>query len=187
MAIEHVLAGLTAKSVSLTPIPQGTVSRWTMAERIGLLRGLTGPALAWAYWRHLGHTDQLGLVERHLIACIGMFCAMRKYRLGREVRAGIVNAALAEASGTACPRCRGEGRAIVAAGGRSGLAVCPRCAGSGIHRLTHSEQCRIARIARTSWRATHDAVMTEACRLISELEQHFRDVASDNYRRMTAA
>lgn len=68
MNVESLLMGLTAKGVTWDP--HRVVGCFNSAnlrglEHAALLRGLTGPALAWAYWQYLGDNSQITPISRH--------------------------------------------------------------------------------------------------------------------------
>lgn len=179
MNVAMVLAGLTPRAKQIDGMGFGGKPVWAFDDRVGLLKGLNGPALDWAYYRYCGHEAKLLPVLRYLQMSIDLFCGVHRYRIKRETRAGLVEVALRDLTSPVCGICDGAGEV---ASGRYEMAVgdglgmrpvmveCPTCHGSGRHRLSKRGMAELCGIAHNNWGCAHDAVLGEATRLLSELE-----------------
>lgn len=188
MNVAIVLAGLTPRAKQIDGMGFGGKPVWDFADRVGLLKGLKGPALDWAYYRYCGHEAKLLPVVRYLQMSIDLFCGLRRYRLKRETRAGLVEVALQEYMAPICNVCDGAGQVHT---GRYELAVgadvsmqpvmecCPRCHGAGRSRLSQRAMASTVGVAHNSWGAAHDAVLSEITRLISSLDADVHFSAHD--------
>lgn len=186
MTIAHILAGLTPRSSQIDGLPRGGISAWSMADRVALLKGIKGPALSWAYYRYCGQDARAIDVIRWLGMSIDLYCGINKYRLARETRAGIIEAAFTERTQQACPRCRGEGNAWNPDQfGAMTWGPCKRCRGGGTNRLSMTEIANITGIARASWGASHDAVFNEVLRLMADIDQEVARIVWENYKAAT--
>ena len=66
MNVAIVLAGLTPRAKQIDGLGFGGKPVWDFADRVGLLKGLKGPALDWAYYRYCGHEAKLLPVVSYL-------------------------------------------------------------------------------------------------------------------------
>lgn len=178
MNVAIVLAGLTPRAKQIDGMGFGGKPVWDFADRVGLLKGLKGPALDWAYYRYCGHDAKLLPVLRYLQASIDLFCGVNRYRLKRETRAGLVEVALRDMTAPVCGICDGtgsvaSGRFELVAGSpgvRPVMVECTCCLGSGRHRLSKRGMAELCGIAHNSWGPSHQAVLAEATRLLAGLE-----------------
>jgi hypothetical protein len=179
MNVAIVLAGLTPRAKQIDGMGFGGKPAWDFADRVGLLKGLKGPALDWAYYRYCGHESKLLPVVRYLQASIDLFCGLRRYRLKRETRAGLVEVALQEYMSPICNECDGAGKVhtgrYTMTYGVDGsiqpvLEDCPRCRGAGRSRMSQRAMSDVCGIDHKGWTSSHDAVAAEAARLISALD-----------------
>lgn len=179
MNVAIVLAGLTPRAKQIDGMGFGGKPVWDFADRVGLLKGLKGPALDWAYYRYCGHEAKLLPVVRYLQASIDLFCGLRRYRLKRETRAGLVEVALQEYMAPICNECDGAGKVhtgrYTMLYGVDGsiqpvLEECPRCRGAGRIRLSQREIAMTCGIDHKSLSDSHKTVINEALRLISDLD-----------------
>ena len=189
MNVAIVLAGLTPRAKQIDGMGFGGKPVWDFADRVGLLKGLKGPALDWAYYRYCGHEAKLLPVVRYLQMSIDLFCGLRRYRLKRETRAGLVEVALQEYMAPICNVCDGAGQVH---SGRYELAVgadvslqpvmecCPRCHGAGRSWLSQRAMAAACGIAHNSWGAAHDAVLREILRLLAVMDGDVRWWATVN-------
>jgi hypothetical protein len=178
MNVAIVLAGLTPRAKQIDGMGFGGKPAWDFADRVGLLKGLKGPALDWAYYRYCGHEAKLLPVVRYLKLCVDMFCGIREYSLRRETRAGLVDVALQEYMAPICNACDGAGQVH---SGRYEMAVgagviqpvmecCPRCHGAGRKRMSVRAMATVCGIAHNNWGTAHDAVLADVTRLLAELD-----------------
>lgn len=179
MNVAMVLAGLTPRAKQIDGMGFGGKPVWDFADRVGLLKGLKGPALDWAYYRYCGHEAKLLPVVRYLQASIDLFCGLRRYRLKRETRAGLVEVALQEYMAPICNACDGAGKVhtgrYTMLYGVDGsiqpvLEECPRCHGAGRSRMSQRAMASACGIAHNNWGAAHDAVLADVTRLLAELD-----------------
>lgn len=179
MNVAIVLAGLTPRAKQIDGMGFGGKPVWDFADRVGLLKGLKGPALDWAYYRYCGHEAKLLPVVRYLQMSIDLFCGIRRYRLKRETRAGLVEVALQEYMAPICNVCDGEGKVH---SGRYELAVgadvmqpmmecCPRCHGACRIRLSQRSIAAACGIDHKSFGDSHRAVLSEVSKLLDLLDQ----------------
>jgi cytochrome c553 len=190
MNVAIVLAGLTPRAKQIDGIGFGGKPVWDFADRVGLLKGLKGPALDWAYYRYCGHDAKLLPVLRYLQASIDLFCGLRRYRLRRETRAGLVEVALQEYLSPVCNICDGSGQVHT---GRHQMASgmdcrqpiteeCPNCHGAGRKRLSQRAIADLCGINHKSFGDSHHAVIAEGARLIASLDDAICKRAISNER-----
>lgn len=178
MNVAIVLAGLTPRAKQIDGMGFGGKPVWDFADRVGLLKGLKGPALDWAYYRYCGHETKLLPVLRYLQMSIDLFCGVNRYRLKRETRAGLVEVALRDTTAPVCGICGGagmvpSGRFELLAGitsVRPVMVECSSCHGSGRHQLSKRGMAELCGIAHNSWGPSHQAVLAEATRLLAWLD-----------------
>lgn len=189
MNVAIVLAGLTPRAKQIDGMGFGGTPVWAFEDRVGLLKGLKGPALDWAYYRYCGHEAKLLPVVRYLQASIDLFCGIRRYRLKRETRAGLVEVALQEYLAPICNSCDGSGqvhsgRYEMTAGSdvamQPVMECCPRCHGAGRSRLSERAMAAACGIAHNSWGVAHDAVLGESSRLLAGLDGDVQWMANLN-------
>ena len=179
MNVAIVLAGLTPRAKQIDGMGFGGTPVWAFEDRVGLLKGLKGPALDWAYYRYCGHEAKLLPVVRYLQASIDLFCGIRRYRLKRETRAGLVEVALQEYLAPICNSCDGSGqvhsgRYEMTAGSdvamQPVMECCPRCHGAGRNRMSLRAMAGICGIDHKGFGPSHEAIINETLILISELD-----------------
>lgn len=179
MNVAIVLAGLTPRAKQIDGMGFGGKPAWDFADRVGLLKGLKGPALDWAYYRYCGHEAKLLPVVRYLQMSIDLFCGVNRYRLKRETRAGLVEVALQEFMAPICNACDGSGQIhtgrhtmLYSVDGaiQPVLEDCPRCRGAGRSRLSQRAMAAACGIAHNNWGPAHDAVLADTTRLLAELD-----------------
>jgi hypothetical protein len=190
MNVVMALAGLSPRAKQIDGIGFGGKPNLCFDDRAGLLKGLKGPALDWAYYRHCGSDVHLLRVVRYLQMSIDLFCGLRRYRLKRETRAGLVDIALQEYMTPICNVCDGSGQVHT---GRYEMVVgadvslmpvmecCPRCHGAGRSRLSQRAMAAACGIAHNNWGPVHDAVLADATRLLAELDGLVIDCCRRNY------
>lgn len=178
MNVAIVLAGLTPRAKQIDGVGFGGKPVWAFEDRVGLLKGLKGPALDWAYYRYCGHEARLLPVVRYLQMSIDLFCAVRRYRLKRETRAGLVEVGLREYMTPVCGLCDGAGQVhtgrLEMVYGKADslqpvLEDCPKCHGAGRKRMSQRAMAEVCGIAHNNWGEAHDAVVVETTRLIATL------------------
>ncbi|GAA4493329.1 hypothetical protein [Pseudaeromonas paramecii] len=185
MNVAMVLAGLTPRAKQIDGMGFGGKPVWEFEDRVGLLKGLKGPALDWAYYRYCGHEAKLLRVLRYLQMSIDIFCGVNGYRLKRETRAGLVEIALRDMTSPVCGICDGSGElpsgryemTYGVTGMQPVMVECPSCHGSGRHRLSLRGMAELCGIAHNSWGTSHQAVLAEATRLLAGLEGEVMRVA----------
>lgn len=179
MNVAIVLAGLTPRAKQIDGMGFGGTPVWAFEDRVGLLKGLKGPALDWAYYRYCGHEAKLLPVVRYLQASIDLFCGIRRYRLKRETRAGLVEVALQEYLAPICNSCDGSGqvhsgRYEMTAGSdvamQPVMECCPRCHGAGRSRLSQRAIAEVCGIDHKSLSASHYSIVSEVTRQLSCLD-----------------
>jgi len=179
MNVAIVLAGLTPRAKQIDGMGFGGKPVWDFADRVGLLKGLKGPALDWAYYRYCGHDAKLLAVVRYLQASIDLFCGLRRYRLKRETRAGLVEVALQEYMAPICNACDGAGKVhtgrYTMLYGVDGsiqpvLEDCPRCRGAGRSRLSQRAMATACGIDHKSFGDSHRTVLSEVYKLLNLLD-----------------
>lgn len=179
MSVAIVLAGLTPRTKQIDGMGFGGKPIWTFEERVGLLKGLKGPALDWAYYRYCGHEEKLLPVVRYLQMSIDLFCGVNRYRLKRETRAGLVEVALQEYMAPICNVCDGAGKVH---SGRYELAVgadvsmqpvmecCHQCHGAGRKRMSQRAMAEACGVDHKSIGTTHYMVLSEVVLLLAGME-----------------
>lgn len=179
MNVAIVLAGLTPRAKQIDGVGFGGKPVWAFEDRVGLLKGLKGPALDWAYYRYCGHEARLLPVVRYLQMSIDLFCAVRRYRLKRETRAGLVEVGLREYMTPVCGLCDGAGQVhtgrLEMVYGKAGslqpvLEDCPKCHGAGRKRMSQRAMAEVCGVDHTSFGPTHQAVLVEVTRLLAGLD-----------------
>lgn len=179
MNVAIVLAGLTPRAKQIDGMGFGGKPAWDFADRVGLLKGLKGPALDWAYYRYCGHEAKLLPVVRYLQMSIDLFCGLRRYRLKRETRAGLVDVALQEYMAPICHECDGAGKIhtgrYTMLYGVDGsiqpvLEDCPRCRGAGKKTMSTRDVARFIGVHHSVIKDSHCAVISEVNRLLSVMD-----------------
>ncbi len=171
MNLERILSGLTARGVAWDA--QGSAASFNTAhlrrlEHAALLRGLKGPALAWAYWQHLGDDRQIPIILAALTREAAKHC--QHYRQARPE--GFAKAALAEWLRPACPNC--DGRGTLPRGG-----TCPRCKGAGGKQL--SRRALALLIGVSQWQETYAGPLARLLAEMAAWEQAIYQTARRNF------
>ena len=170
MNVESLLMGLTAKGVTWDP--HRVVGCFNSAnlrglEHAALLRGLTGPALAWAYWQYLGDNSQI----TPIIQALSTEAAKYSHGINGATPEGFAQAALAEHLRPLCHRCSGRGHMPM--GG-----ICPRCKGEGGKQLSRSAIARL--IGAKSWKPAYAGTLSILLGEISAWEHDISQTVKQN-------